>query len=74
MLLMEMFVVFILSLLNCFPIKYLNSCFLFYLWFLRGFKMVRDDNRRNKRKDKYKERKKHPYKKGGRQRVNLRKV
>ena len=32
--------------------------------------MVRDnEERRNKGKDKYKERKKHPYKKGGRQRA-----
>jgi len=28
-----------------------------------------DSERRNKRKDKYKEKKKHPYKKGGRSRV-----
>jgi hypothetical protein len=35
--------------------------------------MVRGDaERRNKGKDKFREKKKHPYKKGGRQRVNFR--
>jgi hypothetical protein len=29
-----------------------------------------DSERRNKKKDKYKDKKKHPYKKGGRNRLN----